>query len=48
MSQVPGIYKSTDLFSRSKGEVNASDADESSDKKGGKSARLLRMQRALA
>ena len=48
MSQTRGIYNSTDLFSRSKGEVHARDADESADKKGGKSARLLRMQRALA
>jgi hypothetical protein len=48
MSQAPGIYESTDLFSRSKGEVNASDADESADKKSGKSARFVRMQRALA
>jgi hypothetical protein len=36
MSQTPGIYKSPDVFSRSKGEVYASDADESADKKGGK------------
>ena len=34
MSQTPGIYKSPDVFSRSKGEVHASDADESADKKG--------------
>jgi len=48
MSQAPGIYKSPDLFSRSKGEVQASDADESADKKGGKSARLFRVQRTVA
>jgi hypothetical protein len=33
MSQTRGIYNSTDLFSRSKGEVHASDAHESADKK---------------
>ena len=48
MSQAPGIYKSPDLFSRSKGEVQASDADESADKKGGKSTWLVRMQRTEA
>ena len=48
MSQARGIHRSTDLFSRSKGEVQASDADESADKEGGKSARLVRMQRAVA
>jgi hypothetical protein len=48
MSQTPGIYKSPDVFSRSKGEVYASDADESADKKGGKSGRLVRMQRTVA
>jgi hypothetical protein len=48
MSQTPGIYKSPDVFSRSKGEVHASDADESADKKGGKSTWLVRMQRTVA
>jgi hypothetical protein len=48
MIQTPGIYKSPDVFSRSKGEVHARDADESADKKGGKSARLFRVQRTVA
>jgi hypothetical protein len=48
MSQTRGIYNSTDLFSRSKGEVHTSDADESADKKGGKITWLVRMQRAVA
>jgi hypothetical protein len=48
MSQTRGIYNSTDLFPRSKGEVHASEADESADKKGGKSTLLVRMQRTEA
>jgi hypothetical protein len=48
MSQARGIYNSTDLFSRSKGEVHASEADESAGKKGGKSTRLFRVQRTVA
>ena len=43
MSQMPGIYKSPDVFSRSKGEVHAIDADE----RRGKCARLVRMQSAV-
>ena len=43
MSQTPGIYRSTDLVSRSKGEVHAIDADE----RRGKCARLVRMQSAV-
>ena len=51
MSQTPGIYKSPDVFSRSKGEVHASDADESepgSDDDGGEKRRVRSRSTELA